>query len=177
MTENSPFAKLPDVPRFDVTSSDIADGQQMPEAHRSGAMGVPGGEDVSPQLAWSGAPEGTKSFVVTCFDPDAPTQSGWWHWAVANLPADTSELATGAGDKDNPTLPQGALTLNNDASMAGYLGAAPPPGHGDHRYFFVVHALDVDSLDVTAEDTPAKLNFLMFGHVIGRGWIVPTFGH
>ncbi|NLT29441.1 MAG: YbhB/YbcL family Raf kinase inhibitor-like protein, partial [Propionibacterium sp.] len=84
--QNSPLAKLNDVPRFDVTSTDVADGEQLGARHLSGKMGVEGGEDVSPQLAWAGAPEGTKSFAVTCYDPDAPTQSGWWHWAVFNLP-------------------------------------------------------------------------------------------
>ena len=87
-----------------------------------------GGEDVSPQLSWSGFPGGTRSFAVTVYDPDAPTASGFWHWAVANLPADVTELPAGAGD--GRELPGDALTLVNDAGMRRYIGAAPPPGHG-----------------------------------------------
>lgn len=176
--ENSPLARLNDVPRFDVTSTDVADGQQLPERHRSAKMQVAGGEDVSPQLSWSGFPENTKSFAVTCYDPDAPTQSGWWHWAVLNIPADVTSLAANAGDPDSPGVPEGAITLRNDAGFAGYLGAAPPEGHGDHRYYFMVHAVDVETLDGVDEDaTPALLGFNLFFHSIGRGWITPTFGH
>lgn len=175
--ENSPLAKLNEVPRFEVTSTDVTDGERLPEPYRSAKMQIPGGADVSPQLSWSGFPEDTKSFAVTCYDPDAPTQSGWWHWAVLNIPVSVTSLATNAGDPDNPGVPDGAITLRNDAGFPGYLGAAPPVGHGDHRYFFMVHAVDVEELDVTAEGTPALLGFNLFFHSIGRGWIVPTFGH
>ena len=175
--ENSPLAKLNDVPRFTVTSADVTDGREVPARHRSGRMQVPGGQDVSPQLSWTGFPAGTKSFAVTCFDPDAPTQSGWWHWSVANLPVSCTELATGAGDPDSPGLPDGALTLRNDAGFAGYLGMAPPQGHGDHRYFFMVHAVGVEHLAIDPEATPAMLTFTLFFHSIGRAWLAPTFGH
>ncbi len=174
--ENSPLAKLNDVPTFTVTSSDVADGETLPDAQVSGKMQVPGGTDTSPQLAWSGFPEGTKSFAVTCYDPDAPTQSGWWHWAVLNLPIDCTELPTDAGNADSPNLPAGAIQLRNDAGFPGYLGAAPPEGHGDHRYFFMVHAVDVEKLDVGEDATPALLGFNLFFHSIGRGWIAPVFG-
>lgn len=175
--ENSPLARLNDVPRFTLTSDDVTDGAEVPGRHRSGRMQVAGGQDVSPQLAWSGFPEDTRSFAVTCFDPDAPTQSGWWHWAVLNLPVTCTELATDAGNPDSPNLPQGAMTLRNDAGYAGYLGMAPLHGHGDHRYFFMVHAVDVDHLDLDAAATPAMLTFNLFFHSIGRAWIAPTFGH
>lgn len=178
MTQNDPFARLPEAPRFELTSTDIGDGEQLPPAQRSAAFGVEGGLDRSPQLSWSGFPEQTRSFVVTCYDPDAPTQSGFWHWAVHNLPASTTSLPAGAGSADAAELPAGAVTLPNDASMTGFLGAAPPPGHGDHRYYFMVQALDVETVEgVEPGDTPAKLNFMISGHVIGRGWLVPVFGH
>ena len=132
-----------------------------------------GGKDVSPQLSWSGAPEGTKSFTVTMYDPDAPTASGFWHWAVFNIPASVTELASGAGDGSG--LPEGAVTLKGDGGVKQFLGAAPPPGHGPHRYYFAVHALDVEKLDVPEDATPAFLGFNMFGHTLARAVITPVY--
>ena len=106
---NDPFAGLPEVPSFTVTSTTLTEGGGTPPAQMSGIFGVPGGEDISPQLSWSGAPEGTKSYAVTVFDPDAPTQSGFWHWAVADIPASVTELPEGAGDDSGSGLPEGAL--------------------------------------------------------------------
>jgi Raf kinase inhibitor-like YbhB/YbcL family protein len=173
-TPPSPYDFLPQVPSFTVTSSDCSDGATLPMPHVSGVMGA-GGEDRSPQLSWSGFPEGTQSFAVTVYDPDAPTASGFWHWAVANIPASVTELPGGAGDKDEPTLPEGALQLRNDAGFAGYVGAAPPSGHGPHRYFLVVHAVDTDTLDVTADTTPAVLGFNLFVHTLARATMVVTY--
>ena len=173
-TPPDPYDFLPSVPSFSVTSSDVADGAVLALPHVSGVMGA-GGEDRSPQLSWSGFPEGTKSFAVTVYDPDAPTASGFWHWAVANIPASVTELASGAGDKDAPNLPEGALQLRNDGGFAGYVGAAPPSGHGPHRYFVVVHAVDTDTLDVTADTTPAVLGFNLFLHTLARATLVATY--
>lgn len=171
---NDPFERIPDVAGFTLTSSDASDGQPFAPAQMSGAFGVPGGQDVSPQLSWSGAPEGTKSFAVTIYDPDAPTQSGFWHWAVADIPADVTELATGAGDAGGSGLPDGAYQLRNDGGGAQFIGAAPPGGHGPHRYFITVHALDVDKIGVGPDASPALLGFNIFMHSIGRATIVPT---
>lgn len=170
----NPYDFLPQVPGFSVTSSDVSDGEVLPMPHVSGVMGA-GGEDRSPQLSWSGFPEGTRSFAVTVFDPDAPTASGFWHWAVANVPASVTELPSGAGDKDAPQLPEGAVQLRNDGGFAGYVGAAPPPGHGPHRYFVVVHAVDTDRLDVDADTTPAVLGFNLFFHTLARAMMVVTY--
>ena len=169
-----PYEFLPDVASFSVTSSDVTDGQTLPNAQVSGIMGA-GGEDVSPQLEWSSAPEGTKSFAVTCYDPDAPTASGFWHWAVSNIPASTTSLPADAGDPEKGLLPEQAITLANDAGAKRYIGAAPPGGHGEHRYFFVVHAVDTDDLGVGADATPAFLGFNLFFHSIGRAIITPTY--
>lgn len=169
----NPYDRLPPVASFTVTSTDVSDGAPVPTASMSGIFGA-GGEDRSPQLSWSGAPEGTKSFAVTVFDPDAPIPSGFWHWAVHDIPATTTELPAGAGSADGAGLPAGAIQLPNDAGLAQFLGAAPPEGHGPHRYFIVVHALDVETLGVTEGTAPAIQGFTMFGHTLGRAMIVPT---
>jgi len=168
----NPYDSLPDVATFDVGSDDIADGQQLPDPQASRAMGVPGGDDRSPQLSWSGFPEATKSFAVTMFDADAPTASGFWHWAVFNIPASVTELASGAADDG---MPAGAVQLRNDSGQAGYLGAAPPKDHGPHRYFIVVHAVDIEHLDIPADSTPAYLGFNLFSHTLARAVTVPTY--
>ena len=129
MALNDPFATHPDVPRFTVTSTTLSDGDTLGLDQMSGIFGVPGGKDRSPQLSWSGAPADTQGYAVTVYDPDAPTGSGFWHWAVATLPADVTELPEGAGDDDGPGLPPGAIQYRNDAGSARFLGAAPPQ-HG-----------------------------------------------
>lgn len=169
-----PYADLPDVPSFELTSTDIADNQPLDIKHASGRMGA-GGGDVSPQLSWSGFPEGTKSFAVTVYDPDAPTASGFWHWAVFNIPVGTTSLPSGAGTEDDAGLPEGAVQLKNDAGFPGFVGAAPPPGHGVHHYHVVVHAVDVEQLDIPAEASNAYLGFNLFSHSLGRARIVGTY--
>ena len=173
MTKTNPYDALPPVSTFTVTSTDVKDGQPLPSDQRSGIFGA-GGKDISPQLAWTGFPAGTKSFAVTMYDPDAPTASGFWHWAVVGLPATTTTLVTDAGAEGGEKLPKGAFQLPNEARLKRFLGAAPPPGHGPRRYFIVVHALDVETLDLGKEATPAILGFQMFGHTLARGMIVPT---
>jgi len=170
----NPYDYLPSVPSFALHSTDIADGETLAQPYRSGIFGV-GGEDRSPQLSWEGFPEDTRSFAVTVYDPDAPTASGFWHWAVFNIPASVTSLASGAGDAEGSGLPEGAVTLKGDGGVKQYLGAAPPPGHGPHRYFVVVHALDVETLDVPADATPAFLGFNLFGHTLGRATLVPVY--
>ncbi|MYM18632.1 YbhB/YbcL family Raf kinase inhibitor-like protein [Brevibacterium sp. 5221] len=175
MTEqpNSPFWNLQDVPRFDLVSTDIAQGQELGLAQCSGAMGVEGGQDRSPQLSWSGFPPETKAFVVTAFDPDAPTGSGFWHWTLADLPADVTELPADAGNPDANALPDGAYMVRNDTGEPRFVGAAPPEGHGPHRYFFIVHALS-EPLGLDESASPAYVGFNVFFKGIGRAWIETT---
>lgn len=169
---SSPYDSLPQLPTFTLTSKAIADGQPFGNDQVSGIMGA-GGSDVSPDLAWSGFPEETRSFAVTMYDPDAPTGSGFWHWAVANLPATVTELPAGIGD--GSSLPGDAITLNNDASIPRFIGAAPPAGHGPHRYYVAVHAVGVEKLDLPEGATPAYLGFNLFGHAIARAVIHGTY--
>ncbi|MFF0967230.1 YbhB/YbcL family Raf kinase inhibitor-like protein [Streptomyces sp. NPDC003703] len=174
MNTDDPFARLPEAAAFTVTSTTVSDGAPWPPEQYSGLFGVPGGKDLSPQLSWHGAPEGTRSYAVTVHDPDAPTGSGFWHWAVADIPAAVTELPEGAGDDTGSGLPAGAFQLPNDARAARFIGAAPPAGHGPHRYFVVVHALDTESIGVEADATPAVLGFTMAGHILGRAVLTAT---
>jgi Raf kinase inhibitor-like YbhB/YbcL family protein len=173
MTDN-PYDMLAPVPSFTLTSTDVTDGQPLAIAHYSGIFGVPGGADISPQLSWSGAPAGTKSYVVSMFDPDAPIPSGFWHWALVDIPATTTELPSGVGDDEN--LPGAAFHVANEARLHRFLGAAPPAGTGKHRYFIAVNALDVESatdLGVTKDVTPAVLYFSIRDHITARAVIAP----
>lgn len=168
---NDPFWNLPAVPTFSLSSADVTDGGEVPPELYSGFAGVPGGRDISPQLSWEGAPAGTQSYVVTMFDPDAPTGSGYWHWAVLGIPAAVTSLPRGAGDISGSQLPSGAVQLRNDAGLAGFFGSAPPPGHGPHRYVIVVHAADSADLGVSVDASPAALGFALFTHTLARAAI------
>lgn len=170
---NDPFWNLPVVPSFTLTSPDFDGGALLPMWARSGIAGA-GGEDRSPALHWAGAPESTQSFALTMYDPDAPTGSGWWHWAVHGIPASADALPQNAGDPDARLLPAGAVTLPNEIRLARYLGAAPPAGHGDHRYYFVLSALAVDALEVPEDATPAYLGFVLRDHIIARAVLQGT---
>jgi Raf kinase inhibitor-like YbhB/YbcL family protein len=174
MSANDPFARLPEAATFTVTSTTLTDGAPQPIEQMSGLFGVPGGKDVSPQLSWSGAPEGTKSYAVTMYDPDAPSGSGFWHWAVADLPATVTELPEGVGDDTGSSLPEDAFQVPNDARVGRFIGAAPPAGHGPHRYVFVVHALDVEFIGIPTDSTPAFLGFTMARHILGRAVLTAT---
>lgn len=151
---------------FTLSSNDITDGGALPDAQ------VYAGGNTSPHLKWSGAPEGTKSYAVTCYDPDAPTGSGFWHWTVANIPADVTELATGAASRG---MPAGAVQGRTDFGEPGFGGAAPPPGHGPHRYIFTVFAVDTDRLDVTPENSGAVFGFNLHFHTLARASITATY--
>ena len=146
---------------FTVRSDSFNDGDYMPLDHVLSAdygFGCEGG-NASPHLAWSGAPAGTRSFAVTCFDPDAPTGSGFWHWVVANIPADATELKLDAGNPKSGRLPAGALQTRTDFGQPGYGGACPPPGDHPHRYLFTVFAVGSESLPVTADTSAAVVGF------------------
>lgn len=175
----SPYDRLPAVPPLTLVSTDVADGSPLAAAHHAAMSGVAQAADRSPQLSWTGFPAATRSFVITMYDADAPTPSGLWHWAVADIPAEVTRLGTDAGAAGDAALPEGAFHVANDMRLAGYLGAAPPPGTGRHRYFIAVNAIDIPSvtaLGVTPETTPAVLSFLILEHTLARGVLVPWAG-
>ncbi len=169
-----PYADLPAVPDFTLTSTDLENNRPLSLEQASGKMGA-GGADTSPQLSWSGFPEQTKSFVATVYDPAAPTASGFWHWAAFNIPRSTTGLDSGAGTEDGARLPSGTVQLKNDGGFRGYLGVAPPTGHGPHHYHLVVHAVDVETVDVPADASNAFLGFTLFSHTVGRARLIGTF--
>jgi Raf kinase inhibitor-like YbhB/YbcL family protein len=170
-----PYDFLPKVPSFTLTSDDIADGQTLDAAHHYDQFGM-GGGNTSPHLRWEGFPAETRSFAVTCYDPDAPTGSGFWHWVLFDVPASVTELPRGAASRDMAGLPSGAIHARNDWGTNDYGGAMPPPGHGLHRYVFAVHAADTESLGLDASATPAIVGFTLTPHTLARAVMIPLFG-
>jgi Raf kinase inhibitor-like YbhB/YbcL family protein len=164
-----PYSLLPEVPAFTLKSADLDDGQRLPAAF------TVDGEGVSPALEWAGFPEGTRSFVVSCFDPDAPTPSGFWHWNLVDVPVTTTALERGAGAADGAALPAGAYQVRNDGGTPGFTPAAPPPGDHEHRYFFAVHALDVPQLGVGPDASNAGVAFNVVFHTLARAVLVGTY--
>lgn len=163
-----PYDALPPVPAFELRSRDLVDGQAMPLA-QAGC-----GDNISPHLSWSGFPPETQSFAVTCFDPDAPTPAGFWHWTILDLPVEVTELETGVGASDL-TLDGAAFHLRHDGGEHAYYGAYPPEGDRPHRYVFAVHALDVDTLELDDETTATRAAFTMLFHTIARARLTVTF--
>ena len=169
-----PYDFMPPVPSFELRSDDVADGEMMSQNQVYNSFGMTG-KNISPSLSWSGFPPQTRSFAVTCYDPDAPTGSGFWHWVLLGLPASVTSLPAGAGSGTG--LPAGAFHVRNDYGTKDFGGAAPPAGDPPHRYVFAVHALDVESLDVDDSVSPAVAGFNLRFHTIARALLIPVFGH
>lgn len=131
------------------------------------------GQNISPELHWSNPPKGTKSFAITVYDPDAPTGSGWWHWLVVNIPAGTKQILADASAKH--LLPKGAVETMTDYGTAGFGGACPPKGDKAHRYVFTVYALDVESLDLKAENNSALVGFMINSHTIQKASLLSYY--
>ena len=165
-----PYAALPPVPAFTLTSDDLQDGHRLPDTHVA-----PPGANLSPHLSWAGFPAETRSFLVTAFDPDAPGPAGWWHWSLVDVPATTTTLARGAGALGDAALPAGAFHLRGDDGEPGYVGAAPPIGDHEHRYVFAVHALDVEHLGLTAGTMPGAAACAATFHTVARALLVATY--
>ncbi|VAW43894.1 UPF0098 protein ybcL precursor [hydrothermal vent metagenome] len=148
-----------------LSSNDIVQGEFMAKSQEYNGFGCSGG-DLSPHLKWSNAPQGTKSFAITAYDPDAPTGSGWWHWQVVNIPKNVTEVATGAGSTKNDIAPKGSMQINNDYGSRGFGGACPPSGHGVHHYRFTIHALSVESLELPEGASGALAGYMINANTI-----------
>jgi Raf kinase inhibitor-like YbhB/YbcL family protein len=171
-TVPDPYDFLPPRPTFTLTSTDLTHGAPMPMRQVHGSAG---GGNASPQLAWAGFPGRTRGFTVTCFDPDAPTACGFWHWVAVDLPATVTELPTGAGAGDT-SLP-GGFHVGNDFGELAYGGAAPPRGDHTHRYIFVVHAMDTDALGPGPDARPVHVGFHLAFHTLARAFLTVTYSH
>jgi Raf kinase inhibitor-like YbhB/YbcL family protein len=157
-----------------LTSPDIANGKKIPEAHVYNSFGCIG-SNVSPALSWSNAPQGTKSFALLVYDPDAPTGSGWWHWVAYNIPAGTTSLPRDAGDPKKNLMPTGTVQGRTDFGTAGYGGPCPPPGK-PHHYYFRLFALKVPKLDVPADASPALIGFSVNANSLGKAELLGIYG-
>jgi len=160
--------------KFTLTSTDFTEGTTLANAQVFNEFGCKGG-NVSPALAWSGAPAGTQSFALLMHDPDAPTGSGWWHWIVYNIPPGTYALAAGAGDPKKGQMPAGAVQGRNDYGSAGYGGPCPPPG-SPHHYNFTLYALKVAKLEVPQGASAALIGFNARAHALAEARLTGMYG-
>jgi Raf kinase inhibitor-like YbhB/YbcL family protein len=151
---------------FNLSSPDLQDNHAFSQSEIANVFGCKGGNQ-APRLRWSGAPAATQSFVVTMFDPDAPTGSGFWHWLTWDIPATATSL--------DSALPPSAVSGTNDAGLTGYLGPCPPPGDRTHRYQLTVYALDVRTLNLDPSTRAAVVGFSMRLHILGFGRLIGTF--
>lgn len=157
---------------FTLKSEDI--GGQITNKQVFNGFGCTG-ENVSPQLSWSDAPEHTKSFAITVYDPDAPTGSGWWHWVAFDIPANVSQLKRNAGNISKSLMPEGSVQSITDYGQAGYGGPCPPEGDDDHQYIFTIYALSIDKLGLDANASPALVGYYLHTNAIAKASIVSYF--
>jgi Raf kinase inhibitor-like YbhB/YbcL family protein len=160
---------------FRITSPAFKDGGTLPDEQVYDGFGLKGA-NISPELNWTGVPEGTKSFALTCYDPAAPTGSGWWHWVVYDIPAGATKLPKGAGDISGKGLPTGAIQARNDYSTKAFGGAAPPEGDAPHPYIFTLYALSIDKLPAPEDASPALIGFLIHFNNLGKAQLTASYG-
>lgn len=169
------FAGSASADSFKLSSADIKPNATIAEEQVFAGFGC-SGKNISPALKWSGAPKDTKSFALLVHDPDAPTGgAGWWHWVVANIPAEAAELPKGAGNPGGP-LPKGAAQINTDFGGPGWGGPCPPVGDKPHRYHFTLHALKADKLDLPAGASASLAGFMINANSIGKATLTGRYG-
>jgi Raf kinase inhibitor-like YbhB/YbcL family protein len=160
--------------KFTLTSTDFTEGGTIANTQVFNEFGCKG-SNVSPALAWSGAPAGTQSFALLMHDPDAPTGSGWWHWIVYNIPPGTGAFPAGAGDPKKGLMPTGVVQGRNDYGNAGYGGPCPPPGN-PHHYNFTLYALKVAKLEVPQGASAALIGFNARAQALGEAKLTGMYG-
>jgi Raf kinase inhibitor-like YbhB/YbcL family protein len=160
---------------FTVSSPDFSEGGTIASTQVYKGFGCTG-DNISPELNWSGAPAGTKSFAVTDYDPDAPTGSGWWHWLVVNIPPSVTKLPKNAGNPAAKLAPKTSIQTRTDFGTAGYGGPCPPKGDSPHHYIFTVYALDTDKLPVNVNSSAAFVGFNLHFHTLGKATMTGTYG-
>ena len=157
---------------FTLSSNDL--GGQATKSQEFNGFGCTG-KNESPQLSWQNAPEGTKSFAITMYDPDAPTGSGWWHWLVFDIPANVNELVANAGNPALGKIPKGAIQSITDYGAKGFGGPCPPPGHGLHQYIITVHALKTDKLGLDENTNPAVVGYYLWNNTLAKASMVAYY--
>ncbi len=160
---------------FSLSSPDIKPGSTISHEQVFDGFGYTG-QNISPALHWSGAPQGVKSFALTLYDPDAPTGSGFWHWVMFNIPPDVTGLPKGAGDPTTAQAPKGAIQSRTDFGPPGYGGPAPPKGDKPHRYIFTIFAVDADKLDADENSSAALVGFNLHFHTLAKATLTGVFG-
>lgn len=160
---------------FTLSSPTIESGAFLTEEQVYNGFGC-SGKNQSPALKWTAAPDGTKSFAITVYDPDAPTGSGWWHWVVYNIPADSTEVVTGAGEPSGKLLPPGTVQGRTDYGTHAFGGACPPQGDQPHRYIFTVHALKIEKIDVPSDSSAALIGFMINANSLGKASFAAKYG-
>ncbi|MCB0494855.1 MAG: YbhB/YbcL family Raf kinase inhibitor-like protein [Cyclobacteriaceae bacterium] len=173
LTILSLFAFAANAQEFTLTSTDLQ-GQLTTKQVFSG-FGCTG-DNISPQLAWINAPEGTKSYAITLYDPDAPTGSGWWHWVMFNIPNSTSELKANAGNLESGLAPSGSVQSITSFGQQGFGGACPPEGDKPHAYIFTVYALDIEKIDLQPNAPPAMVGYFLNAHALAKASIISYYG-
>lgn len=157
---------------FTLTSNNLGgNATKMEEFNGFGCTG----ENKSPDLQWENPPEGTKSFAITMYDPDAPTGSGWWHWVVFDIPSDVKELIANAGNPTAKLMPEGAIQSITNYGAPGYGGPCPPENHGIHQYVLTVHALKVDKLGLDENTNPAIVGYYIWNNTLAKASIVTYY--
>lgn len=163
---------MKDLKSFTLLSDDLEGQISMREAFKSEECP---GMNISPHLKWVNPPQGTQSFAVTVYDPDAPTGSGWWHWLIFDIPETVTELVADAGNIRRKLAPANAIQSITDYLIHGYGGPHPPKGDKPHQYIFTVYALNVRSLNLNKEASPAMVGFKINHHTIAKASLVSYF--